>query len=424
MAGIVALLNQYLVSSGAQKQAGLGNINPALYRLAQTGIFHDVTTGNNIVPCVAGSPNCNNGTLGLNAGTGYDPVTGLGSVNAYNLVHQWSSMPATISAVVPSIDQNPVYQQTPDSNGNAWAFQLTLNEEAGVGTTLTDFTIDGVSHAAQIASLFGSATIPPAGSISATYGFQTLAVPKTVVFGFSGVDAGGQSWTTHLSIPFDGPQVQLAVGGVSNAATGQQAYAPGMILSVYGTQMGDFIQSAGTIPLPQFLAGFEATVNSVTAPLYYVSPNQVNLQIPYETQPGPATLQIGNPYQNATYQFQVVAAAPGIFMFPDGTINPSRTGARGQIVTLYITGDGQVTPSLATGTAPNPKAQAPKPRLPVSVTVGGVPAATIEFLGIPTWSVGVTQINFTIPANAPTGVQPVVVTVGNASSPPATITVQ
>ena len=65
-----------------------------------------------------------------------------------------------------------------------------------------------------------------------------------------------------------------------------QSYAPGMLLSVYGTALGDFVQSAGAIPLPQYLAGFEASVNGVPTPLYYVSPNQVNIQIPYETPPG------------------------------------------------------------------------------------------------------------------------------------------
>src|SRR6202040_2893416 len=152
------------------------------------------------------------------------------------------------------------------------------------------------------------------------------------------VDASGQSWTNQLSVPFSGTQVPLTVGGIGNAASGQRGYAPGMILSVYGTQMGTFAQSAGTIPLPQYLAGFEATVNGVTAPLYYVSPNQVNIQIPYETQAGRATLTVGNPYQNIDYTFQVAASAPGIFTFADGSVNPSRSGSRGQTVTLFITG--------------------------------------------------------------------------------------
>jgi uncharacterized protein (TIGR03437 family) len=41
------------------------------------------------------------------------------------------------------------------------------------------------------------------------------------------------------------------------------------------------------------------------------------------------------------------------------------------------------------------------------------------YVGIPSWSVGPLQINFQVPPNAPLGVQPVVVTVGSASSPAA-----
>ena len=92
---------------------------------------------------------------------------------------------------------------------------------------------------------------------------------------------------------------------------------------------------------------------------------------------------------------------------------------------MFITGEGQVRPSLATGATPSsrtPQAQLPKPQLPVTVTVGGFPA-TIQFIGIVNGMVGETRIDFTIPPNVPVGVQPVVVTVGSASSPPTNITV-
>jgi uncharacterized protein (TIGR03437 family) len=57
------------------------------------------------------------------------------------------------------------------------------------------------------------------------------------------------------------------------------------------------------------------------------------------------------------------------------------------------------------------------------VTVGGVAAQT-NYVGIPSWSVGTLQINFTVPQNAPLGLQPVVVTVGSAASAAANFTVQ
>ena len=93
MAGIVALLNQYQVSKGFQKLPGLGNINPQLYRLAQSApsAFHDTTTGDNIVTCAQGSPDCLSGKIGYPAGPGYDMATGLGSVDANALVTQWNT---------------------------------------------------------------------------------------------------------------------------------------------------------------------------------------------------------------------------------------------------------------------------------------------------------------------------------------------
>jgi uncharacterized protein (TIGR03437 family) len=363
--------------------------------------------------------------MGFNAASGYNSTTGLGSVDATNLIHQWSSAAPSGSAVVASIDQNPVFQQQPDANGNSWIFKLTLSEEAGIGTTLTGLGIAGVDYSSQIAGLFGSATLAAGGSATASIGLKNLTVPTNVLFTYSGIDASGRQWSAQMSIPFQGFQTQLQVGGISNAATGQQAYAPGMILSIYGAALGTFAQSAATVPLPQYLAGFEATINNVTAPLYYVSPNQVNVQIPYEINPGPATLVVGNPYANITYNFQVSAAAPGIFTFQNGSINPYPSAAVGQTVTLYMTGDGQVTPSLATGATPSARTQTsnlPKPRQAVSVTVGGVPA-TIAFIGIPSGLVGVTQINYTIPAGVPAGTQLVVVTVGGVASPAANLTV-
>jgi hypothetical protein len=99
LAGIVALVNQYQELNGVQTQSGQGNINPDLYSIAQNaaGVFHDVTTGDNIVPCIASTPDCPGGTLGYAAGPGYDLVTGLGSVDGFNLAvslaKQWN-MPA------------------------------------------------------------------------------------------------------------------------------------------------------------------------------------------------------------------------------------------------------------------------------------------------------------------------------------------
>jgi uncharacterized protein (TIGR03437 family) len=214
-----------------------------------------------------------------------------------------------------------------------------------------------------------------------------------------------------------------SIGGVANGASFAHVYAPGMVLSVFGANLANSTQLAGALPLPMTMAGVSATVNGIAAPLYYVSPLQLNIQVPYETATGTALLAVSNNGQVATYSFPVSASAPGIYLGPDGSsITPNVGGSRGQIYTLFVTGAGEVSPPVATGAGPG-AAQVPVPLLAVSMTIGGV-AAHMDYVGIPSWSVGTLQINFTVPQNAPLGLQPVVVTVGSAASAAANFTVQ
>src|ERR1700683_528861 len=100
-----------------------------------------------------------------------------------------------------------------------------------------------------------------------------------------------------------------------------------------------------------------------------------------------------------------------------------QTGSPGQEVVLYITGEGLVTPALATGASPapgTPIGQLPTPQLPVSVFVANRPAQ-IAFIGIVPGIAGATQINYVIPPGTPPGVQTVAVIVGDVASPPARI---
>jgi uncharacterized protein (TIGR03437 family) len=95
------------------------------------------------------------------------------------------------------------------------------------------------------------------------------------------------------------------------------------------------------------------------------------------------------------------------------------------VLLLFMTGEGDVTPTLATGATPPPSSDPtkyPVPRLPVTVTVGGVPAQVL-FQAIPNGLAGATQIDFTVPSGAPLGPQQVVVTVGNVAAPPVNLTI-
>ena len=156
---------------------------------------------------------------------------------------------------------------------------------------------------------------------------------------------------------------------------------------------------------------------------YYVSPTQINLQIPYEIpRNSTAIVKVTANGQTATSQLPISANAPEVFGDTNNLLVPYQTTGRGQTIYLFETGDGLFsTPTVTTGSVPAAGTLSTSINK-VQVTVGGVIAATV-FVGVPSWSIGVTQVNFTLPDNAPLGLQPVVVNVGGALSAPVFITV-
>ena len=227
----------------------------------------------------------------------------------------------------------------------------------------------------------------------------------------------------YLNIPVTLTVPAAEVAAV-NGASFTWGVAPGMIVSLFTSaiQLATGIGYAPSVPLPTSLQGTTVAVNGVAAPLYYVSPTQVNAQIPYEVQPGTATLTVRNSNgQTASQQIYVNAVAPGVFLSPDGKhIAPPVPAKAGGYATLYLTGQGFVSPTVATGAAPPPPSQIPVTQLPqplanVAVFVHGV-EAQISFAGIPYYLAGVTQVNFIVPPGIPTGDQPVIVTLAGVPS--------
>ncbi len=412
-AGLTALLNQALGSGG------VGNINPKLYALAQagwaSGMFHDVTTGNNMVTiaCSKRAPNCGATPVGYSAGVGYDQATGLGSVDAYKLVTGWSGniLPSPAASVTLLSNLSTVTAND--------VVYLTATATAANGTTPSGsvlFSVNGTSlGTAVLTGSAGSATATLAvtgtqlplgtGTITATYN-STSSTPVTVTV----TPASGVSGTP-------------AIASVLSGASFKSSFAPGSILSVFGSQLAPVTGSASAVPLPISISGVAALVNGVAAPLYYVSAGQLNVQIPYETTQGAATLSVNNNGQVTTKSFQVTAAAPGIFTDSTGALVPTATAARGQEIAFYITGAGAVSPAVSTGAAPPAStaiASLPAPLQTTTVSIGGA-NAIIDFVGIPSGLAGVTQLNVQVPSGIGSGVQPVVVTVGGVASSPATI---
>jgi len=220
-----------------------------------------------------------------------------------------------------------------------------------------------------------------------------------------------------------GSDPTIAPNGVLNAASFLSSLSPGAIMTIFGSGLSQGTSSASQTPLPTTLSGVSVSVNGTAAPLYYTSPVQINAQIPFETGAGSATVTVAVNGRTTSQAIQLSNASPGVFT--DGArIVPIGSARRGDLITLFITGQGPLSPPVPTGATPAVTAGAavPSPALNVALTVGNVPA-DILFVGVPAWSVGVTQINFRVPSSVAAGDAQVVVTVGGQPSAPAMLTI-
>lgn len=226
---------------------------------------------------------------------------------------------------------------------------------------------------------------------------------------------------------------EIAAGGVVNAASFTAKVAPGSLFSIFGTSLATAAQSATSLPLPSSLAGTSVTIGGKPAPLFFVSPDQVNAQVPYELAEGttvPVIVTV-NGVSSPVGNVSVVTAAPGIFQFgqkravaqnQDYTVNNADNGAAGgSYIVTYLTGFGQVDNPVQTGATAfgSPLSRS---KYPVSATVNGV-AANITFAGLTPDFIGLAQVNLQLPNLAP-GTYPLVVTVNGEKSNAAMITIK
>jgi Pro-kumamolisin, activation domain/Bacterial Ig-like domain (group 3) len=160
-AGIMGIVNQFTESNGQ------GNANYVLYPLAasQPKVFNDITAGTIALPCVFTTTNCvvNPATAGygvlsagtppapaFSAGPGYDLATGLGSVNAYNLVHDWSM--ATFTQTSTSLVLNNANPVT-ITHGEGVPVAITVSpKSSGQGTPTGEVSLiaNGQSNGAGV----------------------------------------------------------------------------------------------------------------------------------------------------------------------------------------------------------------------------------------------------------------------------------
>jgi uncharacterized protein (TIGR03437 family) len=225
-----------------------------------------------------------------------------------------------------------------------------------------------------------------------------------------------------------------AVANAANYSSG--AVSPGENIVIFGSGVGPATLANGVVANNAFTTNAGNTrvlFDNVAAPIIYASAGQTSVMVPYGVF-GRTTTNIVVEYsgvQSTALTYNVALSSPGVY-----TLNQQGTGPgailnqdgvtvnsvtnpekRGNVIAIYMTGEGQTNPQGVDGAIiPAVASALKKPLLPVTVTIGGVDAV-VQYAGsAPGLVSGVMQVNVTIPATAPTGTVPVVVTVGTAKS--------
>jgi uncharacterized protein (TIGR03437 family) len=227
--------------------------------------------------------------------------------------------------------------------------------------------------------------------------------------------------------PLPSGAVYLNPIGVVNAASYQPitaSLAPGELITLYGVGLSSVTMTTiGGQPFPTMLGGVSVAIDSIPCPIYYVSPTQLAVIVPYEianNQTGLANIQVtNNGTPSNTVQMYFQDSAPGVFSqnqlgigyasalhATTGTlINMNSPAQPGEYISLYLTGLGTVTPSIADGALGPTSTLSVADLYPDNLSVyfndytnGSVGVSgTIQFAGLAPGLAGLYQINVQVP---------------------------
>ena len=157
-------------------------------------------------------------------------------------------------------------------------------------------------------------------------------------------------------------------------------------------------------------------INNIPAPIYYVTPTQLSAIVPYGITGGLAKVQVFNDNVPSNSVTALTATtAPGVLtqsqnglgygdvVHLDGTLVNAKSPAQiGEIVSVFVTGLGAVSPTISDGAAGPVSPLATTPTGAIAVYIGGV-AATVGYSGLAPQLAGLYQINLTVPAGLTAG---------------------
>jgi uncharacterized protein (TIGR03437 family) len=191
--------------------------------------------------------------------------------------------------------------------------------------------------------------------------------------------------------------------------------APGSIVQIYGSGLAAQTIAGSTLPLLTNLGGTSVIIGGIEAPLYFVSPGQVNAQVPFELTAGQTYEVIVNANGALTtpQTIQSAAVTPGIAEYPSGyaiaqhvadssLITDASPAKPGEYVVVYLAGMGPTTVPVASGAVSPTDPLAQTTDAP-TITLNSEAVTVIAFSGLTPTLAGLYQIDLQVPADAPNG---------------------
>jgi uncharacterized protein (TIGR03437 family) len=224
---------------------------------------------------------------------------------------------------------------------------------------------------------------------------------------------------TVLPWSFDASVAPPQITQVVNAADGTAPVAPGGLITIFGQQFSPVNIATNVIPVPTALGNSCLTVNGQPIPILFVSPTQINAQLPFQAT-GNTTLILRTPGGvSPNYNLTILPTAPSVFHTGvAGPLTDIPTIVRsdnnllvtdanpihhGDAIVIYVTGLGQTNPAQTEG-FPGPSSPLAGILIPLTVSIDGVNLQVL-YAGLSPGQVGVYQINAVVPKNVPSGLQ-------------------
>jgi uncharacterized protein (TIGR03437 family) len=325
----------------------------------------------------------------------------------------------------PSVSIQPRFELNPDFPLGSESPRLEV-DVAGVGEVVVSSTFNfvpvPVSSSARIyipTPQFGGGTVYYE---FASWGDGSTENPRT----FPAGTASAAVVMRLVTEPWVDPDT-----GVANAASYRTgAVSPGEIVTLLGVNLGPAVlqnaqlDSQGRIATE--VSGFQVLFGNSPAPIFYTSATQSAVIVPFEVA-GRQTVQMTMHYQqtvSAPVPLTITSAAPGLFSAnssgigllgaynQDNSLNTiANPASPGDLVVFFATGEGLTNPTPADGQIAG--SNAPTPRLPVTVSIGGLPAEVLYSGGVPGSTAGLMRVKARIPKSALPGLLPVILSVGS-----------